>query len=138
MISKDELLALTAKRFDAVSRGDIEGALAVLVDNPCFDLYPVGLRVSGRENVRRHYEHYFKHVAPAILGAEQVATYFTDDAIAFEFTMSWRAEDGAVQASRMLVVTPVQGDKFTGERVYTDERLVRWMFAGGTFEPIKA
>ena len=138
MISKDELLALTGKRFDAVGRGDVKGALAVLVDDPIFDLYPAGLRLRGRENVRRHYEHYFKHVAPAIVGAEQIATYFADDAIGFEFTMSWRAENGAVQASRMLVVTPVEGDKFTGERVYTDERLIRWMFAGGTLEPIEA
>ena len=129
MISKDELLALTGKRFDAVGRGDVKGALAVLVDDPIFDLYPAGLRLRGRENVRRHYEHYFKHVAPAIVGAEQIATYFA---------MSWRAENGAVQASRMLVVTPVEGDKFTGERVYTDERLIRWMFAGGTLEPIEA
>ena len=135
MISNHELQALAGRRFEAVGRGDLDGVMSGLVDEPRFDLYPVGLRLSGQENVRRHYDHFFRHVAPAIVASDHLATFFADDAIGFEFRISWQPETGAIQSSRMLVIMPVEGDRFTGERVYGEERLFRWMF-GGPIWPI--
>lgn len=138
MISRDDLLALAGKRFEAVGGGNIDTVMAGLVDEPVYDLYPMGLRLSGHDNVRRHYEYYFQHVVPQMVGFESHATLFGDDSVGVELTISWQPEGGSVQSGRIFVVQPVEGDKFTGERAYGDEALLRWMFAGAALEPISA
>ena len=38
--------------------------MGTLDDNPLYELYPVGLKMAGRDMARRYYEHFFAHVAP--------------------------------------------------------------------------
>jgi hypothetical protein len=48
-------LAMVRKHMDAEIRQDIEGVMATLVDNPYYEIHPLGLRISGKEAVREMY-----------------------------------------------------------------------------------
>lgn len=127
--SKDGLLSLSARRFEAVGSRDLEATMAMLVEKPVFELFPVGLRLSGQANVRRYYECFF--ATGEALGGEVIDMFVSDDAVCMELKMRYAGVHGE-EWSRMIAIQPVEGDRFTGERLYGDERLFRQMFS----EPI--
>ncbi len=129
--SKDELMALAARRFEVVGNGDIEATMSLFVDEPVFELYPVGLQLCGQTNVRRYYENFFRS-GDGAMEAENLLTLFSDDAIAFDLKLTKRSSSGNSEVFRLMSIMQVVDGRFTGERLYGDERLFRIIFG----EPI--
>lgn len=127
--SREKLMALSMRRFQAVGSGDVDASMSVLIEEPVFELYPVGLKLSGNANVRRYYAHFFETAAP-LIRFEPVETFFSETAIALELAIHYTPAAGATEPYRLLAIQPLQGDHFTGERLYGDERLFRIMFGG--------
>jgi hypothetical protein len=116
------LLAVTGRRIAAVQSGDIDAVMAALVDEPVFDLWPIGLRLSGQQDVRRYYGHFLGEVMPRATGGELVGTYVGQDEVAFEFVTTYRSEGGEVETFHILAIQPVIGDRVAGERLYGSDR----------------
>lgn len=126
-LSMEELRALAARRFAAVGSGDIEATMALLVDEPVFDLHPVGLRLEGQSAVRLYYARFFA-VCHGTLSAEPLATYFADDAIVCELALTHQPPSGPREPYQLLAIMETEAGRFKGERLYGDERLFRIMF----------
>jgi len=138
-MNSDHILALAAKRFVAVDHGDVDACMSLLVDEPVFDLYPVGLRLSGQDNVRNYYSWFLAHGAKLFM-YDHVALYHGDDSISFELDIRYTPQDGEAETYRLLAIMSVEGDRFTGERLFGDERLFKVMFGEPTWQmltPIK-
>ena len=120
----DHLLAVAQRRVAAVESGDVDAVMAVLVDEPVLDFYPVGLRLSGHEDVRRYYGHFMTDVIPRSTGC-LVASFVGQSEVAFEFITSVSDGAGGVESFRILAIQPVDGDRVAGERLYASERYVR-------------
>ncbi|GAB3322071.1 hypothetical protein [Haliea atlantica] len=63
-MSPSDLLEIAYRHTVAEENGDYEGTLATLEANPVYELFPVGLRMSGMDAARRYYRHFFDNVAP--------------------------------------------------------------------------
>ena len=138
-MNKDQLLALASERVQAVTRGDLDAIMATLSPEPIFDLYPLGLRLSGYQNVRRYYEwtihHFNTRVTPTLVGA-----YVAETDIAWEFDLLYRPQQGPSELFRVLAVVPAAGDRLAGERLFGSERCLRLMLgeeAWGKLVPIR-
>lgn len=139
LLTKNELLSLSARRFQAVGSKDLEATMAILVDEPVFEIFPANLRLSGQANVRRYYANYFA-VASDRIGGEVVDAFVSDNSVCLEMKMRYETAPGKVEHFRIIAVQPVEGERFTGERLYGDERLFRLMFPEpiwSLFEPIE-
>ena len=62
------------RRVAAVQSGNIDAVMASLVDEPVFDFFPLGLRLSGQDDVRRYYGHFLTEVITRSQGT-LVATF---------------------------------------------------------------
>jgi hypothetical protein len=133
-VKKDQLAALAAKRFEVVGSGDIDATMSILVDDPVFELYPVGLQLAGQADVRRYYEHLFQ--SPKVR-AEHLGTLFADNAIAFELKLTHQPPSGDAEPFRLLAIMEMMDGRFTGERLYGDERLFRILFGGPIWSLLK-
>ena len=119
-----DVLATALRRVAAVQSGDIEAVMAALVDEPVFDLLPMGLRLAGSELIRRYYRRFLGEVMPRTSGTH-VGTYVGAAEVAFEFVTSYTDDSGAVETFRILAVQPVVGDRVAGERLYCSEGYAR-------------
>ena len=121
----EHLLAVTGRRIAAVQSGDVDAVMAALVDDPVFDLWPIGLRLQGRANVRRYYERFLSDAMPPSTG-RLVGTYVGTDEVAYEFAITTLdGEGGPVESFRILAVQPVVGDRVAGERLFGSDRYMR-------------
>ncbi len=60
----DDMYALGTHHAKVEAQGDLEATMATLVGDPVYEFLPLGLRMSGRENVRRYYEHLLGKFVP--------------------------------------------------------------------------
>jgi hypothetical protein len=105
-----------------VQSGDIDAVMAALVDEPVFELWPIGLRLSGGDHVRRYYGHFLGEVMPRSAGGELVGTYVGEHEVAFEFVTGYTHDSGEVETFHILAIQPVVGDRVAGERLYGSDR----------------
>jgi hypothetical protein len=124
LASPDHLLAVAQRRVAAVQSGDVDAVMAALVDEPVLDFLPLGLRLSGHQDVRRYYGHFLNEVIPRSSG-RLVATFIGQAEVAFEFITAVTDGTGGIESFRILAVQPVDGDRVAGERLYASDRYAR-------------
>lgn len=135
-LTKEKLSALADKRFQVSGSRDVDTTMSLLIGEPVYEIYPIGLRLAGQENVRRYYEYMFSHVTPTI-SAEHLDTFFADNSIAFELKLTHQPSSGDSESFRLFSIMDVIGDRFVGERLYGDERLFRIFFGGPIWSLMK-
>lgn len=110
------------------ARDDLEATLDTLVDPPVYELYPIGLHLSGRDQARRYYEHFFNEARRHIVDYVVHGYCYGETSMTVEVTVSWRYDDGAVRAFRNLTVLPYAQCGITGERMYAEDEFFRVLF----------
>lgn len=125
----EKLQALAMERFEKGGRGSVDAAISVLVDEPVFELFPVGLKLVGKENTRLYYDNFYKTTAPRI-SAELIDMFYSNSAVSLELKIFYAHPGGDKEEFRLLAIQALEGDKFTGERLYGDTRLFELMFGG--------
>lgn len=126
-----DLLEIAYRHTVAEENGDYEGTLATLEANPVYELFPVGLRMSGMDAARRYYRHFFDNVAPRFEreGMRVHGEWPGKTGVAIEYTVRYRYPEGHSRPFRILGILTYGETALTGERVYADEELLRIMFA---------
>ena len=94
-----ELTAIAHRHAAAEAEGDLAATLATLEPEPVYELYPVGLRMTGLPLARRYYEHFFAHVAPRIAGYEMLGEWINEQGVLQEYRVSVRYDDGRCATS---------------------------------------
>ena len=113
------------------SHDDLEGTLDTLVADPVYELYPIGLRMRGRETVRRYYEHFFAEARRHVVDYVVHGYCYGDTSMTVEVTVTWQYDDGTRRDFRNLTVLPYGDGGITGERMYAEDD-----FFIGLFGPI--
>jgi len=128
-----ELIAIAHRHSAAEAAADLEGTLATLEGEPTYELYPVGLQLRGMERVRRYYDYFFAQVLPHTMGYELRSEWVGEQGLLEEYDITCRI-DGAVQTYRVLSILKFGRRALSGERLYADERFLRFLFGPLWFE----
>ena len=123
-----KLIDAARKHSGAEADGDMDGTMETLELDCIYDLFPVALRFRGVDMARRYYENYFANVAPKIAGYKMVAEWVGADGINQEYDVTYRHDDGVTRTHRILGILTFGRDRLSGERIYTDEFMLRAMF----------
>ena len=134
--SVEDMHALGSHHAAVEAAGDMEATLATLVDDPVYELLPVGLRMQGREQVRRYYEHLIGWFIPHTRGYELIEEWASESSVAQEYRIQVEV-DGAVEEHRVVGILYREGRLLGGERVYASERCLRLMAGDALFDSLE-
>ena len=98
----ESLVAIAHRHASAESEGDLAGTLATLEPEPVYELYPVGLRMTGMALARRYYEHFFANVVLRITGPRMLGEWVNEQGVLQEYSVSVRCDDGRVAEFRII------------------------------------
>lgn len=125
----EQMIAVNSAYAQCFMDGDFDGMLEHLVEEPVFELYPVGVRIVGREAVRERSKRLFPMASQNDTRAAQThritASTAGQDVLIHEFSNVYTFADGTRRRCYSIAVVPFEGNKMVGERVYTDEHLGR-------------
>ena len=108
--------------------------MATLVEDPQYEFWPAGLRMSGRNQVRRYYEHLFASFIPATVHHELLSQWANESAVAQEYEIHLDI-DGQIERHRVVGILVASGSLLGGERVYASELCMRRM-VGDLFDEL--
>ncbi len=80
-----DMHALGTRHAELEGQGDLEGTLATLVEDPSYEFWPAGLRMAGRAQVRRYYEHLFGHFIPRTRSYHLIYEWASEQYVAQEY-----------------------------------------------------
>ena len=123
-----ELTAIAHRHAAAEAEGDLAATLATLEPEPVYELYPVGLRMTGLPLARRYYEHFFARTAPRIVGYEMLGEWINEQGVLQEYRVSVRYDDAPVRDFRVIGLLKFGDTALTGERLYADTEFLRILF----------
>ena len=104
----DEMRALGMKHAQLEADGDLDGTMATLVDDPVYEFWPSGRRMTGTDQVRRYYEHLVSDFMPSQIGYAMVAETVSPEALSQEYMIELRGESGP-ERHRVLGGAPARG-----------------------------
>jgi len=109
--------------------GDFQGMLDYLIDVPVFEMYPQGIRITGRDAVLERSKRLFPLASQNDTRTTQshqiTASTAGEDVLIHEFSNIYDLMDGTQRRCYTIAVIPFVGDKMVGERVYSDQHLGR-------------
>jgi hypothetical protein len=123
-----ELTAIAHRHAAAEAAGDLAATLATLEPDPIYELYPVGLRMTGLSLARRYYAHFFARVAPRIASYEMLGEWINELGVLQEYRVSIRYEDAPTRDFRIMGLLKFGDGALAGERLYAEEELLRILF----------
>ena len=123
-----DLVGIAHRHAAAEAEGDLAATLATLESEPVYELYPVGLRMTGLQLARRYYEHFFASVAPRIVGHEMLGEWVNELGVLQEYRVAVRCDDGRVRDFRIMGLLKFGASALAGERLYADTELLRILF----------
>ena len=126
--TQSDLVKNAHRHAEAEGAFDMAGTLATLEADPVYDLFPAGLRMVGMDRARRYYEHYFANVAPRIVHFALVSEWIGKDGVCQEYDVTYRHDSGP-RVHRILGILTFGKSLLSGERIYTDDEMMRIMFA---------
>jgi len=127
----EDMKNLVKKHTDAESNNDIEGVLATLVEEPVYEIYPAGLKLEGKKNVRAFYREHFDSLFPLIASSQLINEWWSPESACMEYDLFLKAPY-AEKPYRLLVVITAKNNLLLGERFYVSEELAQ-IFSGTAF-----
>jgi hypothetical protein len=122
-----ELIEVAHRHAAFEAAADIEGTLRTLEGEPVYELYPVGRQLRGKATVRRYYENFFANVLPHTLGYQLRNAWVNDVGLLEEYDIQCRI-DGVEHSFRVLSILKFGERALSGERLYADEKFLRFLF----------
>ena len=108
------------------ARCDLDGVMGTLVEDPVYEFWPAGLRMTGGAQVRRYYEHLFSEFIPRTHHYSLLSEWVSATSVAQEYEIHIEV-DGTIEQHRVLGILEASGTLLGGERVHTSERCMRLM-----------
>jgi hypothetical protein len=123
-----ELEVVAHRHAAAEAEGDLAGTLATLEAEPVYELYPIGLRMTGLPLARRYYEHFFARVVPRIAGHEMLGEWVNELGVLQEYRVAVRCDDSRLRDFRIMGLLKFGDTALAGERLYADTEFLRILF----------
>ena len=106
---------------------DLEGTMATLVEDPVYQLQPMGLCMRGQDQVRRYYENLMQSFIPSTLGYTLISEWVNESSVAQEYEIVVGVDAGRESHRVIGILWSDGGPLLGGERVYAGERIIRLM-----------
>jgi hypothetical protein len=127
--SREAMYALGMKHATLEGDGDLDGTMATLIEIPVYEFWPMGKRMTGRDQVRRYYEHLVNDFMPRQIGYEMVAETLSAEALSQEYMIELQGEVGP-ENHRVLGILFAADDGsglMGGERIWGSDVFLRQM-----------
>lgn len=127
----EDMKALVQKHAAMEEKHDLDGVLATLVENPVYEIYPAGLKLEGKDNIRAFYREHFDSFFPLVASSTLINEWWTPEAACMEYDLCLK-EPYSKKSYRILVVLTAHNNLLLGERFYISEELAQIM-SGAAF-----
>lgn len=127
--SREAMYALGMKHATLEAEGDLDGTMATLIDVPVYEFWPMGKRMTGRDQVMRYYEHLVGDFMPRQIGYEMVAETLSSEALSQEYMIEIHGDNGP-EKHRVLGILVAASDGsglMSGERIWGSDAFLRQM-----------
>jgi hypothetical protein len=108
------------------AEGKLDLVMDTLVEDPIYDFWPVGLRMRGREKVRRYYEHLIGPFYAAQKSYRLIEEWLSERSLAQEYEMVVELDDG-VETHHVIGILFAKDGLLGGERIWGSEAILRKM-----------
>jgi len=108
------------------AEGKLDLVMDTLVEDPIYDFWPVGLRMRGREKVRRYYEHLIGPFYAAQKSYRLIEEWLSERSLAQEYEMVVELDHG-VEAHHVIGILFAKDGLLGGERIWGSEAILRKM-----------
>ncbi len=131
------MLELGRRHAELEARRALDPLMATMVENPSYEFHPMGLGMSGGDQVRRYYRQFMDDYMERIVEYKLLEEWVNESAVVQEYDIKVEV-DGAQETHRVVGIlfaeeTPDGRMLLGGERVYASERCIR-MMAGMIFD----
>jgi hypothetical protein len=125
--SRDAQLAGARAHAAAEAAGDLASTLGTLVDNPRFELLPIGVVLEGPDAIRDYYEHFFAHFQQLVAGFSLRGEWVTDEGLGQEYQIQVDTATGRRRFDVIGILLFGENGRLAGERIYASDELFRMM-----------
>jgi hypothetical protein len=125
--SRDAQLAGAHAHAAAEGAGDLASTLGTLVDNPRFELLPMGVVLEGPDAIREYYEHFFAHFQNLVAGFTLRSEWITDEGLGQEYQIQVDTPAGRRRFDVIGILLFGADGRLAGERIYASDELFRMM-----------
>jgi hypothetical protein len=87
------VLALCQQHAEAEAHLDIDGVLATLVPEPCYEFFPLARSVTGWANIERFYRHQYPRFVPQVVGYQLLGEWTNEQAALQEYVIDVHTDD---------------------------------------------
>ena len=105
-------------------RGEFEPVLRTLIPEAAYQFCSLGVQLEGVDVVLRYYQRVERHYSPLVEQSRLEVIAASESAAVIEYALQLRL-DGELFDDHLVVVLPVRGRLFAGERIYSSERVLR-------------
>jgi hypothetical protein len=105
-------------------RGEFEPVLRTLIPEAAYQFCPLGVQLEGVDAVLRYYQRVERHYSPLVEQSRLEVIAASESAAVIEYALQLRLDGGLVD-DHLVVVLPVRGRLFAGERIFSSERVLR-------------
>jgi hypothetical protein len=108
---------------------DLEATMDTLVADPVYEFWPAGRRMTGRDAVRRYYEHLMSDFIPKQLGFELIEEWLSEASLCQEYAIEVDGPDGPEthHVIGILFASAERDGLLGGERIWGSEPFLRRM-----------
>lgn len=124
-----KLLQAARDHNDAEAALDTDATVATMEGEPIYDLWPIGLRLTGRDFTKKYYEYYAQEYAKNILEYKLIGEWVGSAGLLQEYAIKMRHLDNSIEDYSVACVLTFGTNLLTGERIYADEKFLKALFA---------
>lgn len=120
------MLELGTRHGQLEAEGKLDLVMETLVADPVFEFWPIGLRMRGRDQVRRFYEHLIGTFYGEQKSYRLIEEWLSERSLAQEFEMVVQFDTG-LEAHRVIGILFEQDGLLGGERIWGSKALLKKM-----------
>ena len=124
--------ALGARHAQCETDCDLAGTMATVVPHPGYEFQPAGVRLEGRDQVRRYYDHLLTQFVPSTREVVLVEEWVSAVSVAQEYEITVEVS-GDLETHRVIGILFAEGELLGGERIFSSERCARLMLGEALF-----
>jgi hypothetical protein len=133
--TSERMYELATRHADLEARGKLDELMATLVEDPVYEFHPTGLRMTGRDRVRRYYAQFIENFIPMTAGYTLLEEWASEKSVGQEYEIVLRV-DGTLETHRVVGILYAEGELLGGERIYSSDLFVRRM-AGALYDELE-
>ena len=120
------MLELGTRHAQLEAEGKLDEVMATLVDDPVYEFWPIGLRLRGRERVRRYYEHLMGTFFAEQKSYRLMEEWLTERSLAQEYEMTVQFDTG-LETHHVIGILFAQDGLLGGERIWGSKAILQKM-----------